>query len=485
MKSLHSQSLTEHSRLRCSSAVRRITFLLLATGLFNPLLAGDDTEFFEEKIQPVLVDYCYKCHSDEADEPAGGLFLHTREGIREGGELGPAVVPEDIDESLLISALEYRDLEMPPDGQLDEAIIADFRKWIEMGAPDPRSDDEAEPPKPMAKAAPATGHSDAPLKHPAGAEFELDKNKQVVGVEYKGTPGLQAMGLHELPHLRSVRIAAFTTLSADDVDYLSKLEGVVELTIGNDQPDESVNFEGDISKLGEMKSLESLFVCKHKMVDEDLEFIGRLPNLTHLKFNADTNPIHEDAPCATDDCGRFLSNATKLKSLQISKGDFSDKLILTLSKSLPQLEHLGLQTSQLTEESVQSLVLNCPNLNSLSLSSDSLTADCLLGFAGSNRLKHLKLNVPNVTNKGLRVLADLPQLETVGLHAAKLTSKQLGVFRNHPTLRSLLIDGSGLSLEEILNVIRTMPKLTHLGIGATTETLQSEINEFLKHRKID
>ena len=127
-------------------------------GTCSSIYADEENAFFEEKIRPVLIDYCYKCHSDEADEPAGGLFLHTRKGIREGGELGPAVVPEDIDESLLISAMEYRDLEMPPDEQLDEAIIADFRKWIEMGAPDPRTDDEQESAEPMAKAEPAAAH---------------------------------------------------------------------------------------------------------------------------------------------------------------------------------------------------------------------------------------------------------------------------------------------------------------------------------------
>jgi Protein of unknown function (DUF1553)/Protein of unknown function (DUF1549)/Planctomycete cytochrome C len=118
----------------------------------SPNAAADDgdkgIEYFEKHIRPVLVDYCYECHSSEADEPAGGLRLDHREGMHRGGELGPAVVPEDPDESLILSALRYENLEMPPDETLDEAIVEKFQKWIEMGAPDPRSENPEPSPLP-------------------------------------------------------------------------------------------------------------------------------------------------------------------------------------------------------------------------------------------------------------------------------------------------------------------------------------------------
>ncbi|MEO2013804.1 MAG: DUF1553 domain-containing protein [Fuerstiella sp.] len=107
----------------------------------TPATADDDVDFFEEKIRPVLVDYCYKCHSSESDEAAGGLRMDSSAGMRRGGETGPAVVPKDLEKSLLLSAIEYRDLEMPPDEKLDDEIIADFRRWIRMGAADPRDSD--------------------------------------------------------------------------------------------------------------------------------------------------------------------------------------------------------------------------------------------------------------------------------------------------------------------------------------------------------
>ena len=96
-------------------------------------------EFFENKIRPVLAKNCYTCHSAEAKTRMGGLSLDTRDGIREGGLRGHAVVPSDVEASLILGALRYEDgLKMPPTGKLPDEVVQDFTTWIEMGAPDPR-----------------------------------------------------------------------------------------------------------------------------------------------------------------------------------------------------------------------------------------------------------------------------------------------------------------------------------------------------------
>ncbi len=107
------------------------------------VLPGDQVAFFEAKIRPVLIDKCYQCHAATSSKVRGGLLLDTREGTRRGGESGPAVVPGDVSRSLLIEAIHHgnKDTAMPPEkngGKLPEAVIADFEKWVRMGAPDPR-----------------------------------------------------------------------------------------------------------------------------------------------------------------------------------------------------------------------------------------------------------------------------------------------------------------------------------------------------------
>ena len=104
---------------------------------------ADGLAFFEKKIRPVLTDKCYKCHAADSEKIKGGLVLDTRQGIRKGGDTGPAVVPGDVAGSLLVEALHYanKDLQMPPEkagGKLPAEVVADFEQWIKMGAPDPR-----------------------------------------------------------------------------------------------------------------------------------------------------------------------------------------------------------------------------------------------------------------------------------------------------------------------------------------------------------
>jgi hypothetical protein len=104
----------------------------------------EQLDFFEAKIRPLLADRCYKCHSVEAGKSKGSLTLDTASAALKGGDTGPAVVPGDLERSLLYKAITYtdKDLEMPPTssgGKLDAQQIADVAAWIKMGAPDPRT----------------------------------------------------------------------------------------------------------------------------------------------------------------------------------------------------------------------------------------------------------------------------------------------------------------------------------------------------------
>jgi len=131
--------------------MKRVTLSFLVLALLRGSLSAqppsaEGIEFFERKIRPVLVAQCYQCHSVEAEKVKklrGGLFLDSRAGILKGGESGPGLIAGKAKESLLTKALHYTDdLRMPPKGKLAENVIADFERWIAMGAPDPRDGKE-------------------------------------------------------------------------------------------------------------------------------------------------------------------------------------------------------------------------------------------------------------------------------------------------------------------------------------------------------
>ena len=127
-----------------------LTFRLVAGTFISFLIPSaviaDDTrlDFFEKRIRPVLVSHCYKCHSAESATKGklkGALALDTRKGMLKGGENGASIIPGKPAESLLIKALKYSGLEMPPTEKLPPQVIADFEKWIGDGAFDPREGD--------------------------------------------------------------------------------------------------------------------------------------------------------------------------------------------------------------------------------------------------------------------------------------------------------------------------------------------------------
>jgi hypothetical protein len=122
---------------------------LLSLGLCSWALAGEkdptpeQIKFFEEKVRPVLAQNCFKCHGEEKQK--GDLRLDVYEGVLAGGESGPAVVPGKPKESLLLDAVNYASLEMPPDGKLKESEIEILTQWVAIGAPWPKEHGGAGP----------------------------------------------------------------------------------------------------------------------------------------------------------------------------------------------------------------------------------------------------------------------------------------------------------------------------------------------------
>lgn len=115
-----------------------LTLLLVVSA--SAVASPEGFAFFEKKIRPVLVKHCYSCHSAESKKLKGELLLDNRAGWMAGGVSGQIIVSGEPGKSLLIHAMKWKDeeLEMPPKEKLSDEVIADFEKWVKMGAPDPR-----------------------------------------------------------------------------------------------------------------------------------------------------------------------------------------------------------------------------------------------------------------------------------------------------------------------------------------------------------
>jgi len=120
-----------------------VSWLAVAARAATPTPA--QLEFFEQRIRPMLANECYECHG--AQKQKGKLRVDFRDGLLKGGDSGPAIISGDAKKSLLIQFIRHDDPDsaMPKDRpKLSDAVIADFVKWVNDGAPDPRDQPASE-----------------------------------------------------------------------------------------------------------------------------------------------------------------------------------------------------------------------------------------------------------------------------------------------------------------------------------------------------
>lgn len=124
--------------------------VLIGVGLGRGTLAADtpvetpvetpqfDAQAYLSLVKPVLEQRCYACHGALKQE--GGLRLDTAELAVLGGDSGSAVIPGDVEASLLLERIASDDEHerMPPEGEpLHSDQIAALAAWIRGGASAP------------------------------------------------------------------------------------------------------------------------------------------------------------------------------------------------------------------------------------------------------------------------------------------------------------------------------------------------------------
>jgi hypothetical protein len=109
-----------------------------------PEFKASQIEFFEKQVRPILQSRCFKCHGGE-QKVRGGLNLTSRAAVLRGGDQGSAVSLTKPSESLLLEAINYDGLEMPPSGKLPQAERDVLTRWVREGLPWTPGEDKATP----------------------------------------------------------------------------------------------------------------------------------------------------------------------------------------------------------------------------------------------------------------------------------------------------------------------------------------------------
>jgi hypothetical protein len=330
------------------------------------------------------------------------------------------------------------------------------------------------------------------------ARTRSDKQGRIVGLTYWGQGGLRQSAPKDVSSLTNVDISYGTTLTRDDIEFLASLQNVEELSFGGNLDGEYVAIEGDLSPLGKLKRLESVFLCKRNMHDRDLEFLRELPNLKALEFLAGPNPFHENGSSVTDACAESIGQAKNLRWLEIYNGDkLSDRFIEGISQQLDELEHLHLGSDNLTKQSgnLKSIDLyskqftdqgvaflaSAKQLQKVWLECPLLTNESVSVLTELKDLRHLMITAPTVTNEVIEKVAKLPELQILCLRNTPLSDEQFAMFANHPKLESIFANGRNLTTENVLQVIATMPRLEHMTLAEAKA--QISVTRFLAARK--
>jgi cytochrome c553 len=106
-----------------------------AQGASGP--APNTVEFYNQRVQPILSNNCYRCHGGENHR--GHLHMDTRAELLAGGHDGVVIVPGHPEQSLLVKLIRHEGPEddpmpMPPKSKLSDADIATISEWIKAGA---------------------------------------------------------------------------------------------------------------------------------------------------------------------------------------------------------------------------------------------------------------------------------------------------------------------------------------------------------------
>jgi cytochrome b subunit of formate dehydrogenase/mono/diheme cytochrome c family protein len=132
----------------------------------------------------IFIARCAMCH---INSQAGGLSLKTYTDTLKGGNRGPAVMPGDPDNSVLVTFLQGT--EHPSLGRLTPEELAPLIAWIENGAPEIASEEP-----PASEATPATATPSGAENQSGGSEAWIGGIDQLINAKCAGCHVAASMG---------------------------------------------------------------------------------------------------------------------------------------------------------------------------------------------------------------------------------------------------------------------------------------------------
>ncbi len=280
-----------------------------------------EAKAYEEVVQPILAARCQSCHG--ATKKEGGLALHEKNGLLDGGEGGPVMVANHLDESELYIRLTLPvgdEKRMPPKGRTpitpDEIAVVAW--WIEQGA-----------------------LFDTQVK-------DMEQSAEIAAVLHNMEAGAEEESLPEAPPLPT---ASVEKLMAKGIKVMPIADGSNFVAIS------AINYpefsDEDAANLVELKdNIVQLKLGRTAVTDQGLEHLAQLTVLRQL---------HLEHTAVTEEGLAALKACQHLQYLNLSGTQIGDAAIAHL-KTLPALTNLYLFGANITPEAIVDFKQSKPSL---------------------------------------------------------------------------------------------------------------------------
>lgn len=280
----------------------------------------------------------------------------------------------------------------------------------------------------------------------------------------------------ELGKARSLHIKN-NSLSREAARELQLLTNLDSLTIEDCHLADS---RGLIQSVSELFRLKRLVLHGTNVNDTDLTFLVDLNALEHLDL------------AGIEFSGRCLETLAELnlRSLKLRSNDVTAAALASLAE-LHSLEELHLEAPLVTiaelpslaklsklrgvtlgrcdfsslDESNGQFLLELPQLETLSITSDSVNTGAFRVFARIEHLKELELLGSSITNAHLLALAELQQIKSLKFwNAEQVTLEVMPSLVKHRELETLILSGARIRRDD-LQILEDHPSLVDCVVG--------------------
>jgi len=289
-----------------------------------------DPVVYADIVTPILERRCVECH--KPGKIKGKLRMDTYEMLLKGGSDGPALVPGNAEESLMIVRIqlpEDDDEHMPPKGKTD--ITADeltvVKWWIDNGADATRKLSEFEVPAEVRQALAGLGAAMDVRDETAGyggsvSDAPTPELVSAVAALAKEFPGAVAF---ESQVSSGVTFTAVSMRGTFDDEVFAKLGPILPHLVTADFSATGITDES-VAMLKSSVRLRQLRLAETSVTDASVEIVKQLPALESLNLYG---------TAVTDSGAAQLKQMGTLKNLYLWQTKVTPSMVEELRKAMP------------------------------------------------------------------------------------------------------------------------------------------------------